>query len=273
MENDEILLFNPEQERPADKSAYKIGHCERGWLKNFVAVIIGIIVGLLLRIITAIVIGIPLVLIFSRGGGTASDPKQLPLDIEFIFEIFIAFVAGAMAGSLVPRLGWLIGALTQFLNIILIITVLGFTVFFAATKNPKADLLSSFWLSSDFRIMLFGIVIAAVGGALGVRYRFTIWAFLKSVFGFLGFILSFLAYATGSILYLYFLYRAGKALFEDGAVLKAAFWGLVIGPIVSYVVGLSFFWIIWFGSWIFTKVYNWYASDLGFQRLDYSYSL
>jgi hypothetical protein len=64
--------------------------------------------------------------------------------------------------------------------------------------------------------------------------------------------------------------RAGKALFEEGAILKAAFWGLLIGPIVSFVGGGALLGIIVFGLWIFEKVYNWYAPDLGLQRLDCS---
>lgn len=264
IEKDETALFNSEQEQPADISTYEPGHRKRGWLKNLVAIIIGIIAGLFLRIVMVI----PLVLIFGTGEGTASDPQRLPLDITLIFETFIAFVTGAMAGSLVPRFGWLIGALTQFLKIILTFAVLGFSIFFVVTKDPRTDLLLDVLRLPFFRIMFFGIMVAAVAGALGAKYRNKIWAFLVWIFGFLGAILLFAAYATGFIVYLYFLYRAGKALFEEHAVWKAALWGLLFGPMVSFVGGGLFYGIIFFGVWVFNKIYNWYAPDLGLEKSD-----
>ena len=96
-DNDELLCTSGKQENNYETEKH---HRKTGWLKSFVAIFIGIVAGLFLRL----VIGIPLVIIFGTEEG-------LPLDITFVLEVFTAFVAGAMAGSLVPRLGWLIGGL------------------------------------------------------------------------------------------------------------------------------------------------------------------
>jgi hypothetical protein len=217
-------------------------HRKKSWLKNLVAILIGIIIGVFLRVI----IGIPLILIFSTDEG-------LPLDITFILEIFTAFVAGAMAGSLVPRLGWLVGGLTQFLKIIVTLATFGLWTFFVVTDS-EVDISLNFIREPNLRLMIIAIVIAGIAGAIGQKFRKNIWSFLGKVFGFIAGTFIVILQAGGGILYLYFLYRGGKALFEEGAILKALLWWVVVGPIVSYGSFLLLLGVFMGGGWISTRL-------------------
>ncbi|MFA5239335.1 MAG: STAS domain-containing protein [Phycisphaerae bacterium] len=229
---------------------------KRRWLKNLVAILIGIVVGVFFRV----VIGIPLALIFATDEG-------LPLDITFILEVFTAFVAGAMAGSLVLRLGWLIGTLTQLLKMVVTLIALGLWIFFVFTEKD-VDFSLNFIREPSIRLMIVAIFVAGIGGAIGEKYRSSIWSFLQVCFGFIAAIFVFALHAIGWLLYLYFLYRGGKALFEEGAFFKAILWVLVIGPVVSYGSFFLLLGVAMGGGWIFKKTYNWYAPDLGLEEME-----
>lgn len=255
-EDNQSSLFTSEEHRYINNVNTEPYQRKKGWLKNLVAILIGIILGIFLRGI----IGIPIVLIF------ATD-ESLPLDITFILEVFTAFVAGAMAGSLVPRLGWLVGGLTQFLKIIVTLVILGLWAFFVVTDS-EVDISLNFIREPYLRLMIIAIVIAAIAGTIGQKFRKIIWGFLGTCFGFIASILMFGLYAVGCLLYLYFLYRGGKALFEEGAVLKAILWVLVIGPVVSCGTSFLLMGIVMGGGWVFKKIYNWYLPDLGFEKME-----
>lgn len=256
VENTQSSLFTCDEHRYINHADSEPYQRKKGWLKNLVAIFIGIIVGVFLRVI----IGIPLALIFATDEG-------LPLDITFILEVFTAFVAGAMAGSLVPRLGWLVGGLTQFLKIIVTLVTLGLWAFFIVTDS-EVDISLNFIREPNLRLMIIAIVIAGIAGTIGQKFRENIWSFLGACFGFIAAIFVFVLHAVGWLLYLYFLYLGGKALFEEGAFLKAMLWVLVIGPVVSYGSFFLLFGIAMGGGWIFKKIYNWYLPDLGFEEME-----
>ena len=257
---DEGKEFKPSQTLLFDSDAQQLTHSpyrrKRGWLKNLVAILIGIAIGVFLRVI----IGIPLILIFATDEG-------LPLDITFMLEVFTAFVAGAMAGSLVPCLGWLVGALTQLLKMVVTLVVLGLWIFFVVSEKD-VDFSLNLIRVPFIRLMIVAILVAGIGGALGEKHRNSIWNFLRACFGFIAAIFVFALHAVGWLLYLYFLYRGGKALFEEGAFLKAMLWVLVIGPVVSYGSFFLLLGIAMGGGWIFKKIYNWYLPDLGFEKME-----
>jgi len=255
-EDTQSSLFTSDEHRFINNADTEPYQRKKGWLKNLVAILIGIVVGVFLRVI----IGIPLALIFATDEG-------LPLDITFILEVFTSFVAGAMAGSLVPRLGWLVGCLTQFLKIIVTLVILGLWAFFVVTDS-EVDISLNFIREPNLRLMIIAIVIAGIAGTIGQKFRKNIWAFLGSCFGFIAAIFVFALHAVGWLLYLYFLYRGGKALFEEGAFLKAMLWVLVIGPLVSYGSFFLLLGIAMGGGWIFKKIYNWYLPDSGFEEME-----
>ncbi|RKY07094.1 MAG: hypothetical protein DRP56_06330 [Planctomycetota bacterium] len=255
-ENTQSLLFNSEEHRYINNADAGSHHRKQGRLKNLIAIFIGIVVGVFLRVIIAI----PLVLIFATDEG-------LPLDITFILEVFTAFVAGAMAGSLVPRLGWLVGVLTQFFKIIITLVILGSWAFFVAT-DTEVGMSLNLIREPNFRLMIIAVVIAGVAGAIGEKYRKNIWVFLGRIFGFLAGSFVIVLQFGGGILYLYFLYRGGKALFEDGAVIKALLWVAVIGPLVSGGASILLIGTVMGGGWLFKAIYNWYLPDLGFEEME-----
>jgi len=232
-------------------------HRKKGCAKNIVAVIIGMILGLCLRII----IGIPLFFIFATEDG-------MPSDITLILEVFVAFVAGAMAGSLVLRMGWLAGMLTQLLRIIVTILVIGLLIFVMVT-DKEVSYSFNLLRSPDLRVVIISVIVACVAGTIGQKYRKEIWGFLGHLFGLIAGIFMFVLYGVGSLAYLYFLYRGGKALFEEGAILKSLFWILIAGPLISYggialVMGIGMIFM-----WVFKKIHDWYAPDLGFSSLNW----
>jgi len=255
-EDTQSSLFTSENHSYLNNADTETYQRKKGWLKNLVAILIGIVIGIFFRVI----IGIPLALIFATDEG-------LPLDITFILEVFTSFVAGAMAGSLVPRLGWLVGGLTQFLKIIVTLVIFGLWAFFVVTDS-EVDISLNFIREPNLRLMIIAIVIAGIAGTIGQKFRKNIWAFLGACFGFIAGTFIFILHAGGGILYLYFLYRGGKALFEEGAVLKAMLWVLVIGPVVSYGSFFLLLGIAMGGGWIFKKIYNWYLPDLGFEKME-----
>jgi len=255
-EDTQSSLFTSDEHRFINNADTEPYQRKKGWLKNLVAILIGIVVGVFLRVI----IGIPLALIFATDEG-------LPLDITFILEVFTSFVAGAIAGSLVPRLGCLVGCLTQFLKIIVTLVILGLWAFFVFTDS-EVDISLNFIREPNLRLMIIAIVIAGIAGTIGQKFRKNIWAFLGSFFGFIAAIFLFVLHAVGWLLYLYFLYRGGKALFEEGAFLKAMLWVLVIGPVVSYGSFFLLLGIAMGGGWLFKKIYNWYLPDLGFEEME-----
>ena len=242
-DNDELLCTSGKQENNYETEKH---HRKTGWLKSFVAIFIGIVAGLFLRL----VIGIPLVIIFGTEEG-------LPLDITFVLEVFTAFVAGAMAGSLVPRLGWLIGGLTQFMKIIITLVVFGLWTFFLVT-DPEVKEILNFIREPSFRLIIIAIVIAGAAGIIGQKFRKNIWSFLGACFGFIAGIFVITIQVLGGVIYLYFLYRGGKLLFEEGRVFGAMVWILVIGPAVSFGISFLFLFVGMFGGWIFKKIYNWW---------------
>jgi len=254
IEDTQTSLYDAEEDLDINKVDGGPYHRKRGLMKNLVAILIGIVVGVFLRVILAI----PLTLIFATEEG-------LPLDITFMLEVFTAFIAGAMAGSLVPRLGWLIGALTQLLKMIFTLVLLGLWIFFLVT-DKEVDFSLDLLRMPTIRLMIVAILVAGIAGSVGERYRRNIWVFLSVVFGSIGSILGFICYAVAGVCYLYCLYRGGKALFEDGAILKAMLFVFVIGPIVSGLFWAIFMGLFMLGAFLYEKIYNWYAPDMGLQK-------
>lgn len=222
----------------------------RGW-KNFFAIIIGMLGGWLVHI----VLGIPLALLFSTNEG-------LPQDITLILKLFTAFIAGALAATLVPRLGWLFGMLTQALELALTIFVIGVWAY-VATTEPEVD----FNLLGPLRVplirmMLFSIACATLAGAIAENYRENIMSFLASTFGWIFGSFGCLLQASFGLVELYFLYLGGKAIFADGEIFKGLAIVLFVGPIAGTAIGGILMGILMGVSWVFSKIYNSYAEDL-----------
>ena len=229
---------------------------KRGWLKNLVAVLLGMCAGLFLRV----VIGIPLVLLLGTEEG-------LPDDLQLILELFVAFVAGAVAGCLVPRFGWLFALFTQLLKILLTMILLGFWAYVIVT-DPEVDFSIAPLRAPIIRLMLYAMITAAIGGAVAEKYRPGIMSFLASVFGVAGAGLGCAAYGFGFCVQFYFLYLGGKAFFEHGAILKALLFVFILGPIVSIVLSLAVGGVLMLGGWVFTRLHGWYAADLGLEPIE-----
>lgn len=221
---------------------------DKGWLKNIVAVLIGMAAGVLIKI----VLTIPLTLVFPR------DDGGLPQDLELIVELFATFIAGSIAGSLVPRYGWLFGLLTQAWKMVAMGLLLLTTLI--SVEIPDASYL--------VRVALFAFVTAAIAGGVAEHFRESIWSFLSTTFLLIGASFGCLLHLGGGLVYLYFLYRGGKALFEEGDFLKALLFLALLGPIVAYGVSFIFMGIFWLGSVIFHVLHAWYAKDLGLAPLE-----
>ena len=146
----------------------------RRGLKNFCAVLIGMLGGFLLRL----VIGIPLVLVFAGEEG-------LPHDLSLLLDLFTAFIAGALAASLVPRLGWLYGMLTQIFKLIATAIFLGAWAYLLATDPDFEFSIVTPLKAFEMRTMYFSIICATIAGAIAERYRENILSFLGSAFGML----------------------------------------------------------------------------------------
>jgi DNA-directed RNA polymerase subunit RPC12/RpoP len=222
----------------------------RGW-KNFFAIIIGMLGGLLVRTVLVI----PLSLLFATEEG-------LPQDIMLLLELFTAFIAGAIAASLVPRLGWLFGLLTQTLKFVFTAIILAAGVYLAATDPDVEFNLLTLLRAPVIRSMLFSIVCAVIAGAIAEKYREKILSFLGSTFGMITSGFGCLLHSSFLLFELYFLYLGGKAIFADGKVLKGLAIVIFIGPIASYAIGAILIGIVMGIFWIFSKIYNAYAEDL-----------
>jgi len=206
------------------------------------------------------VIGIPLAIFFSTEEG-------LPQDLALLLELFTAFIAGALAASLVPRLGWLFGMLTQALKLLLTLLALGVWAYLAAT-NPEVEFhLLDPLRAPLIRMMLLSIICAAVAGGVAEKYRERILSFLGSTFGTIAGGFGCLLHVTFGLFELYFLYLGGKAIFADGKILKGLAIVFLVGPIISYVVGAIIIGVLMGVFWIFSKIYNAYAEDLGLQPM------
>lgn len=227
----------------------------RGW-KNFFAIIIGMLGGLVIRI----VIGIPLALIFSTEDG-------LPQDITLILELFTSFVAGALAASLVPRLGWLFGMLTQTLKLVPTAVALAVWAYLAATDPEVEFHLLDPLRAPLVRTMLLSIACAAVAGGIAEKHRPKILSFLGSTFGLIAGSFGCLLHSLFGLFQLYFLYLGGKAIFAEGKILRGLAIVIFIGPIASYAIGAIAIRILMGVFWVFSKIYDAYAEDLGLERM------
>ncbi len=256
VEDIESSLFTSEEHRYINKADAEPYQRKKGWLKNFVAIFIGIVTSLILGFIL-ILLATAFCLIFRIKSG-------IPPDIFFLLRIFTAFIAGAIAGSLVPRLGWLIGALTQVVYVFPVAILI--FVFLVVTDADVSSLPSI--ETSEIRFFVIAILVSGIAGTIGQKFRKNIWSFLGKIFGFIAGTFIVILHAVGVILYLYFLYRGGKALFEDGSILKALLWWVVIGPIFSYGSFLLLLGVFMGGGWVFKKIYNWYLPDLGFEKME-----
>ena len=166
-----------------------------------------------------------------------------------------------MAGSLVPKHGWFYGALTQLFK------MLGLTLLIVLMIRLSAPVPEFSYL---VRLSLFSMASAGIAGGVAQRYRVKIWSFLGTIFGFVAAGLGCLMHALSGLLYLYFLYLGGKALFEDGAFLRALLYWVIVGPLVSYAVGFLMMGIALLGAKIFEALHNWYAEDLGLEPIDWA---
>jgi hypothetical protein len=231
--------------------SYSIKHSKQGFGKHFVAIIIGIVVGIIFRFL----IGIPLIFLFYKHDG-------LPQDIESMLEYVSAFIAGALAGSLLVRNGWLIGGLTQFFKLLLLGIILVATLYISFTETEKDFSVYSILSSYFTRLIIIAIIIAGIGGHIGQKYRNQIWKFMSSVFTVIGGLYGFLIYILSGVIGLYLLYLGGKAIFEERAILKGIMIICILSPLVSSLAFGLFMGIITAGTWLFEKLSRWYKSDL-----------
>lgn len=215
------------------------------FLKNVFAIIIGILGALFVRFIIATII-----MIISK--------SEIPPDITILLDIFVSFLAGSLASGLVPSKGWLIGFLTQILQLFVLVAVIILKIF------EISDFSIPSW---HIRLAIFCITSATIAGYVTEKYRDNLWSFIKSVFSFVTGSIFLLFEILSFIIYIFPFYLAGKLLFEQGAVLKALLVAFVAGPIASAIVGGIFMGIVYGFGWILSIIYNWYADDLGYERL------
>ena len=143
------------------------------------------------------------------------------------------------------------------MKIIITLVVFGLWTFFLVT-DPEVKEILNFIREPSFRLIIIAIVIAGAAGIIGQKFRKNIWSFLGACFGFIAGIFVITIQVLGGVIYLYFLYRGGKLLFEEGRVFGAMVWILVIGPAVSFGISFLFLFVGMFGGWIFKKIYNWW---------------
>lgn len=197
-----------------------------------------------------------------------STEDGLPQDVALLLEMFTAFVAGALAGTLVLRLGWLFGMLTQLFKLLLTGFALGVWTYLVLTDPEINFNLLDPLRASAIRLLVLSIVCAVIGGAVAEKHRDKFLSFLGSTFGLMagGFVL--LLHGLFFVFQLYFLYIGGKAIFVDGHIVKGLVIVLLIGPIASYAIGAIVIGILFGVFWVLSKIYNIYAADLGLERIE-----
>ena len=72
-------------------------------------------------------------------------------------------------------------------------------------------------------------------------------------------------YRGGNLVRISYGAKGYKAFFDEGKILKAIVIAFVIGPIASFIVRWISMGVLWGISWLFPKIYNWYAEDLGLE--------
>jgi hypothetical protein len=256
LHTDQLSLYDLEPQEEQFLFECNLGKRKRGALKNFIAVLIGMMGGFIVRI----VIAIPLFILFATEDG-------LPDDLALILELFTAFVAGALAACLVPRLGWLFGMLTQFFKLLLMFVIIAIWVYLVATEPDFESFTLGPFHAPPIRIMIFSIVCAAIAGAVAEKYRGKIMYFLSSTFGLIGGGMGCLIYSLFGLFQLYFMYLGGKAIFADGKILKGFAIVLFVGPVISFGIGVILYGFLFGSLWLFSKIYNWYAEDLGLEPI------
>jgi hypothetical protein len=155
---------------------------------------------------------------------------------------------------------------TQPLKLLLLVLGLGSWTYLVAT-DEEVGLSFALLRSPLFRLLSFGMVAAIIGGWLGQAYRRQLLSFVGSTLGLIAGGVGCIVYALGGIAWLWFMYVGGRAFFEEGNWIKAALYILLIGPAASSVLGLVFMGLFLGVGWVVTRIYNWYALDLGLERI------
>jgi hypothetical protein len=212
---------------------------KQGMWKYVVAVILGIIVGFSFRFSLVL----PLSFMFATDNG-------LPSDIEPILEYVSAFVAGSFAGSLAIRFGWLIGTLTQIVQITITSIVLSMLIYFSITDSANEVSVNAFLGSYIFRIIAISAIFAGIGGHVGQKYRSQIWNFLTSFFSVVGSICGFIVSIISIGIGIYFVYLGGKAIFEEKSLFKGLLIIFVASPLIYYLTVFVLGGIMTTGVWI-----------------------
>ena len=158
--------------------------------------------------------------------------------------------------------------LTQTLKLILTFFILGVWAYMV-TIDPEFDFNILDPLHSPLiRMMLFSIACATLAGIIAEKHRTSILSFLGSTFALACSSFGCLLHVLFGLFELYFLYLGGKAIFADGKILKGLAIVILVGPIISYVIGGICILILMGVFWGFSKIYNAYAEDLDLEPLD-----
>lgn len=182
--------------------------------KKILAIILGAVVGFTLRFIISFVI-------------TIITRDSLPQDVTIILEIFASFFAGTFAASLAINKGWLIGLLTQILQIFYLITSI-ILLFF-----PVIEFSFPTW---HVRLAIYCLISATVAGAVTHRYRHSIKKFLKVVLGVFAGGFAIVYFIFGLLIEIIPIYWGIKIFLTEAKLLKAVVVAFVVGPIITTLI-------------------------------------
>ena len=230
---------------------------KRRWLKNIIAVVLGIFGGFLVRQL----ILLPLNIFIYRDG--------LPYDLYMLLEIFVAFISGSIAGCFVTRSGWLFGISTQVTKIMFLLFFFLVPIIFNSSYNFETSLISSIFKIPYIRILIFAIISSGIAGYIGEKNRKNILSFLTNIFSIFGISIGWIISALGGLFYVYVIYLGGVAIFQEGAIGKGLLILVIIGPIVSSIGGIILYGIMALIIFALAKIYNWYAIDFDLKPLDF----
>lgn len=186
-----------------------------------------------------------------------------PVEVAFLVKFIVCFIGGALAGCLIMKRGWLWGICTQPVGIFGLLFYSYILLTRSETTLEMYREFGAFFLmeSEGFREIFFMLLGALIGGVVGEKYYKQIREIVGGIFGFIFGGMVIISQLLGGIVYLFFLYLAGKALFEQGNFLKAGLIVFIIGPILSTIFGAIMFGIIMGGGWIFEKLSSWYSIE------------
>ncbi len=229
---------------------------KRRRLKDFFAVIIGFICGQLI----CFIIGMVLMILFSTENGNL--PKNVLLTLHMIAALF----SGLISASLVTKNGWLFGMLTQIFNLLIAGSMFGFLGYSALLDENVKIPLDLLLLDPGIRLIVLPIICATVAGYIADKYRSKILSFLGLILVSIGGGVGCLSTLSFILTEIYFVYLAGKLIFDNGKILRGIT-TFFLGSIASYVVGLISVGVVMGGYWVFAKIFNIYAEDIGLKKI------